>query len=354
MSLEADIKAEASALGFVLSGVALPQTPKHFPSYLTWLTEGCQAGMGYMARPYAVNTRRDPSQLLPGCCSILCLAMPYPPPAPAPPRGLNNPCGTIAAYAVLPDYHETLLVMLEKLISRIECLAGHPIKAYACVDTSPILEKDYAQQAGLGWIGRNSLLISPRYGSWLNLAEILTDLKLAPDQPFPEDPCLGCTHCVRACPTQALRPDRSVDARKCLSYLTVENRGSTPKAYQPLTGSRVFGCDLCQLACPHNQNFLFPNFNYVSLPRVNPYPELLAEFSLTEEAFKDKFQTTPIVRARYQGYRRNLAIALGNSGIQSAVPLLQQALQKEADPGVLDACRLALAQLASYSESEES
>lgn len=355
MSLEADIKAEAYALGFVLSGVALPQIPKHFPSYLTWLTDGCQAGMGYMARPDAIEARRDSSKLLPGCQSILCLAVPYPPPAQAPPYDHNHPCGGIAAYAVLPDYHKTLLGMLKKLIPRIEGLAGRPIKAYTCVDTSPILEKYYAQKAGLGWIGRNSLLISPQYGSWINLAEILTDLKLAPDQPFLEDLCLGCTRCVRACPTRALRPDRSVDARKCLSYLTVENRGSIPEGSQPLMGSHTFGCDLCQVACPHNQDLLFANFNYVSLPQVNPYPDLLAEFSLTKEAFKDKYQTTPVLRARYQGYRRNLAIALGNSGIQGAVPLLQQALQKEVDPGVLDACCWALAQLASKSaQSEES
>jgi epoxyqueuosine reductase len=348
MSLKDAIKAEADQLGFVLFRVAPAIPPPHYQAYQKWIEAGRQAGMGYLARPEAVAARSAPEQLLPGCQSILCVALPYPPPAPTSAESSDQTRGSIAAYAVLPDYHALLQEKLNALANRLPELAGKPVHTLVCVDTAPILEKDYAFMAGLGWIGRNSLLLTPKFGSYVFLGELLTDLKLEADQPLEGDPCAQCRLCLQACPTQALRPERFVDARRCLSYWTIEHRGPVPEELRRYIGTRIFGCDSCQLACPLNAQGTPGGFTYTQEVVIDPFPDLLAEFALTQPEWHAKCSQTPVTRAKYTGFRRNVAYALGNAGDLHAIPALQQALEQDPDPTVREACAWALRQLKTH------
>ena len=342
MTLEMQIKTEATRLGFNFCGITQPSRPLHYDTYLHWLAEGCHAGMTYLARPGALQKRADPHELLPGCQSILCLGMRYAPPRTSEPSESRPPLGYIAAYALSPDYHQEIAQRLENLIQEIKAMVDIPVQAKACVDTAPIMEKDYAQQAGLGWIGRNTCLINPMVGSYCFLAEVLLNLPLEPDQPYIEDGCANCTCCIDACPTNAIRPDRTIDARRCLSYLTIEHRGPIPEDLRPLMGKRIFGCDTCQVVCPYNQARNLDEHALTLTPILNPRPDLLESLLLSEDAFKKKYQQTALMRARYQGFRRNVAIALGNNPIPAAKPLLQDLSENDPDPLIRDACLWAL------------
>ena len=341
MPLKTLIKAEALKLGFVVCGVILPTQPETFSAYQAWIEAGFQADMGFLARPQSLSARQNPAAMLPGCRSILCVGLPYP--APSPSVATSQPGkGAIAAYALLPDYHIVLKTKLELLGARLSELAGRAAAYRACVDTAPILEKDAARRAGLGWIGRNSLLNAPGYGSYLFLGELLTDLELPPDAPLPGDPCANCRLCVDACPTQALRPNRSVDARRCLSYLTIEHRGAIPPGLRPKLGRRVFGCDTCQSVCPLNRGI---REGTESKAVISGFPDLLEEFSFSEAEWKAKYRATPVMRAGFAGYRRNLAIALANSRPPGAARALQAALESERAPELRETLLWALAQL---------
>jgi len=348
MSLKDAIKAEADQLGFVLFGVAPAVSPPHYPAFQAWISAGRQAYMAYLARPEALTSRSTPEQLLPGCRSILCVGLPYPPPLPPPAAEFEKFRGRIAAYATLPDYHNILASKLEALAARLPSLTGRNVRWHVCVDTAPILEKDYAFLAGLGWIGRNSLLLTPQFGSYVFLGELLTDLELEPAQPLEGDPCAACYQCVQACPTRALLPERSVDARRCLSYWTIEHRGPIPEELRPLLGKRIFGCDSCQMACPLNAQLKQPGFTYAQNMVIEAYPDLLEAFNLSQEAWEAKYGQTPVTRAKYAGFRRNVAYALGNAHVLQAEPLLQQAREQDPDPTVQEACTWALKQLKTY------
>ena len=348
MSLKDAIKAEADQLGFVLFGVAPSASPPHYPAYQAWIRAGRQAGMAYLARPVALTSRSTPEQLLPGCRSILCVGLPYPPPLPLPAAEPEKVRGIIAVYATLPDYHNILASKLEALAARLPSLTGKNVHWRACVDTAPILEKDYAFLAGLGWIGRNSLLLTPKFGSYVFLGELLTDLEMEPDEPLQGDPCAQCYQCVQACPTRALLPERSVDARRCLSYWTIEHRGPIPEELRPLLGERIFGCDSCQVACPLNAQPSPAAFTYAQDAIIEAYPDLLEAFTLSQEAWEAKYGQTPVSRAKYAGFRRNVAYALGNAHALQAEPALQQACEQDPDPVVWEACAWALSQLKTH------
>lgn len=345
MQLEAIIKTEASRLGFKLSGFTQPDASPHYPAYLTWLEDGCQADMAYMARPDAVMKRRDPRALLPDCQSILCLALSCPSPRLHPKPTCDRPLGRISAYAWGENYHEVIRGKLQQLTAFIQAQAGTPVHAKACVDTAPILEKDFAQLAGLGWIGKNSCFITVEFGSFVFLAELLLNLPLQPDQPQQIDPCEGCLRCHLACPTKAIRPDRSIDARRCLSYLTIEQSGSIPAILRPYLEDRIFGCDTCQSVCPHNCSMQNADFDDAFTPKIDPYPDLISELTLTEEDFKRKYQGTPVLRAKRQGYLRNVAIALGNQPYPTAIQPLTDLLHSDPAPVIQDSCRWALANI---------
>ncbi len=286
--------------------------------------------MNYLAGERARACRRDPRQILPECRSILVLGIPYPPPSVAPPAEEDGPPrGRVASYAWGQDYHLVLPERLRALVAFIEAQAGGPLPHRIYTDTVPLLERDLAQRAGLGWIGKNTCLINPRFGSTFFLAEILLGLDLEPDPPFEADRCGTCRRCIEACPTGCILPDRTLDARACISYLTIENKGEIPERLRPALGEWVFGCDICQAVCPWNR-FAPPEVDpaFAPLPGL-PRPDLIAALNLDPQTFNRQFKTSPIQRARRRGYRRNAAVALGNLGRAEAIPALAQACQDE-------------------------
>lgn len=320
-SLKQSIKHEAHRLGFTLAGVTTPDPPAHYTDFEQWIAHGYHGQMHYLADDRARARRADPRLILPECQSILALAIPYHPPLPRP----DPTQGVVAAYALGNDYHDALPARLQALVAFIETQVGRPVPNRWYTDTGPLLERDLATRAGLGWIGKNTCLINPRHGSYFLLAEILLGLPLDPDPPFTTDHCGTCTRCLDACPTQCILPNRTLDARRCISYLTIEHKESIPPDLREKLGNLVFGCDICQQACPWNR--FAPPGDPAFAPRQGaPHPDLRAELSLTAHDFNQKFKGSPIKRAKRRGYLRNIAIALGNSADSRALPALQDAL----------------------------
>lgn len=323
------IKEEARRLGFPLAGVTTPDPPPHGPAYEHWLAMGRHGSMAYLATERARQSRLDPRRLLPECRSILVLGIPYAPPQAIPPLEDGRPRGRVAAYAWGQDYHDVLPARLRALTDFIETRLGGPRPHRIYTDAGPLLERDLAQRAGLGWIGKNTCLINPRFGSTFFLAEILLGLDLEPDPPFTADRCGTCTRCLDACPTGCILPDRTLDARACLSYLTIENKGEIPPELRPALGEWVFGCDLCQIVCPWNR-FAPQQVDPAFAPRPErARPDLSAELRLDAAAFNRTFKTSPIRRARRRGYLRNVAVALANSGHPEAAAALAHASEDE-------------------------
>jgi epoxyqueuosine reductase len=235
----------------------------------------------------------------------------------------------VAAYAWGDDYHTVFPPRLKELVTFIEEQVGHSVPNRYYTDTGPLLERDLAQRAGLGWIGKNTCLINPKQGSYFLLAEILLDLELEPDLPFSTDYCGTCTRCIQACPTECILPDRTIDARRCISYLTIELKGDIPEEMRPMLGDWVFGCDVCQMVCPWNR-FASPEGNASFAPRPGvPTPNLIRELELTPENFNRKFKNSPLKRAKRRGYLRNVAVAAGNSEDEQAIPGLEEAQNDE-------------------------
>jgi epoxyqueuosine reductase len=325
------IKAEAFRLGFSLAGITLPEMPPHFSVFVRWLEAGRQAGMGYLATERSVARRADPRQVLPGARSAVMVALPYalPDTAQASPGQ-----GRVAAYAWGADYHDVIPQRLAALVAAVEGWVGHAVHQRAYTDTGPLLERDLAQQAGLGWIGKNTCLIHPRMGSYFLLAEILLDVELEPDAPLDHDFCGSCHRCIDACPTGCILPDRTIDAGRCISYLTIENKGEIPADLRPAMGNWVFGCDVCQQVCPWNLRFGGSPPDAGLAPRQDvPTPNLAEEIGLTPQEFNRKFKDSPIQRPHRRGYLRNVAVAMGNLADPGLVPSLVGAL--EDDPEAL-------------------
>jgi epoxyqueuosine reductase len=322
-SLTIAIKQAARELGFDVVGIsALPlgraSSPAHDPSSSPtgdlfgrlneWLRRGFHATMAWMARD--PDRRADPTLVLPGCRSIISVGMNYYTDQRADERPGN---GRVARYAWGHDYHHILGDRLTQLVEHLNTLApDNRHRAY--VDTGPVMEKAWAQQAGLGWIGKHSNLVSPQFGSWLLLGEVLTTLALDQDEPG-TDLCGTCTLCIQACPTGAITEPYVVDAGRCISYLTIELRGTAPSLADDLRqalGNRIFGCDDCLDICPYNlqaEPTSEPGFQSTSLTRA---PSLLTMAKMTEQTFAATFKQSPIRRAKYAGLQRNVAWAMLN------------------------------------------
>lgn len=334
------IKERARQLGFPLAGVTTPDPPSHVDFFQNWLQAGYQASMDWIATERSLERRADPREILPECRSILVLGSPYPAP-----RG-NVEGGNIAAYALNQDYHDVLGERLQELVKAIEGWAGVPVPNRWYTDTGPILEKELAMRAGLGWIGKNTTLINKEYGSYFFLAEILLGIDLIVDTPLTENHCGECTRCLITCPTRALREPYTLDANRCISYLTIEHQDEIHESLRSHMGDWIFGCDICQLICPWNKpGQEAPNILGEFLPRE----ELLAvdpieELGLTQQEFSARFQGSPIKRAKRRGYLRNVAIALGNRGEEDAAQELERALKDE-EPLVREAARWALEEI---------
>jgi epoxyqueuosine reductase len=349
VNLKKAIEKQARHLGFSLIGITTGEALPHADVFETWLGQGRQGEMAYLDTPHSRACRGHPNELLPGCRSVLVLGMHYPAPAPLKKNLKNNPIphGRIAAYAWGVDYHHSLPNQLQNLVEFIEGQVGHTVSNRWYADTGPVLERELAQRAGLGWIGKNTCLINPYGGSYFLLAEILLGIELEPDPPFTADRCGTCTRCITACPTGCIMPDRTLDARRCIAYLTIELKASIPIELRPLMDGWVFGCDVCQLVCPWNR---FANSEVEA--EFNPapisiYPDLLSEIMLTQIDFNQRFRHSPIRRTKRRGYLRNVAVALGNLCYSEAVVPLSQVLLEDPEPLVRSHAAWALGQIGS-------
>ncbi|NPV77730.1 MAG: tRNA epoxyqueuosine(34) reductase QueG [Anaerolineae bacterium] len=331
-----NIQTEAARLGFAWIGLTRPQPPAHYAVYTRWLELGRHGDMTYLAGERGRQLRAQPGLALPGAQAILALGFPYPKPPPAPPADF----GRIASYAYGEDYHRFILPKLELLRARISALAGMPINARGYTDTGPFLEREFGMQAGLGWIGKNTCLINPTYGSYLFLAELFIDLELEESSPFKDDRCGTCQRCIQACPMSCILSDRTLDARRCISYLTIENKGVIPPELRARLGNWVFGCDICQIVCPWNR-FHHP-ISAVIFPDHVRFPPLQEEIHLTPAQFNQKYKNSPIQRPRRRGYLRNVAVAIGNSNNPRLIPDLAETLAQEPEPLVRGHCAWAL------------
>jgi len=330
----------ARECGFNLSGIA--QAVPHIDAirYQSWLAEGFSGEMRYLA-DHRAEKRADPKTLLPSAESVLCLGMLYNGPEPYSTEFDDYERGWIARYAWGEDYHDLIRNRLQHLAERLLELESFEFKV--CCDTAPLLERSYAREAGLGWIGKNTCLIHEGKGSWFFLAEILTSLRLPPGNP-PPDRCGSCTRCIDACPTDAIVPldnGWAVDSRRCISYFTIELRGAIPESGRPLIGNHVFGCDICQDVCPWNRRA--PVTAEAAYGPVHFAPPLEKLGALTEAEFRDMFRGSPVSRARYSGFLRNVAVAMGNAGTAKFREPLER-MAESADALVAEHARWALSQ----------
>jgi epoxyqueuosine reductase len=338
--LKQAIQDKARQLGFSLTGVTIPTPPPHYSTFEHWLAQGRHGTMDYLASERSLTRRADPRQILPECKSILVLATPYHPPSRAE-QSNNEFEAHIASYARGADYHDVIPVRMQALVQFIEEQVGGPIKNRYYTDTGPILERDLAQRAGIGWIGKNTCLINPKQGSYFFISEILLNLELEPDPPFTTDHCGTCTRCIQACPTQCILPNRTLDATKCISYLTIELKDDIPAELRDKIGDWVFGCDICQQACPWNR--FAPEGDSAFQPNTPPQT-LTEELSLTPQAFNQRFKQSPVKRTKRRGYLRNVAIAIGNTGTVHHLPVLQNALNDE-EPMIREHAQWAIGQI---------
>jgi epoxyqueuosine reductase len=348
-SLETRIKEQAHRLGFELAGIAPATRADGFDRLRDWLDQGFAGAMEYMHRH--VEARGHPSSILPEVRSVVMVGMNYKPPvatsglASRPQsslqaRPLAATSGQVACYARGADYHDVLRQRLNQLL---DWLRGEvpECRGRGVVDTAPLLERDCARRAGLGWFGKNTMLLNKRLGSYFFLGALLLDLDLAPDPPHETSHCGTCTACLDACPTQAFVGPGWLDSRRCISYLTIELRGSIPEELRPQLGEWVFGCDICQEVCPWNRKApagTEPAFQ----ARADLEPVDLVELlGLSEEQFRQRFRGTALTRAKRRGLLRNAALVLGNRGDPAALPALRRALT-DPEPLVREAARWAV------------
>jgi epoxyqueuosine reductase len=313
--LKSALVAEAERLGFDSCRIARCESPAHAAEFREWLSAGAAGEMDWMGRSEA--KRSDPAQVLPGARSVVVLALNYW-------RDESQRArGKIARYAVGDDYHDVIAPKLRQLDSFLQEHGGIQ-KCY--VDTGPILERDFAAAAGIGWHGKSTMLIDQKLGTWFFLAEILTTLELPADEPQAER-CGTCTRCVDACPTGAITPHR-LDARRCISYLTIELKGAIPVELRSLIGDRIYGCDDCLDACPWNR-FAVASRESAFAARDAVKMPLRDYLALDDQQFRALFRGSPIKRIKRRGFLRNVCVALGNIGDESDLPALKRAA---ADP----------------------
>ena len=305
------------SLGFQQTGISDIDLGRHEEYLGAWLSRGFHGGMGYMERH---GTRRSrPQELHPGTTRVISARMDYLPESGGDVEALlKEPSkGVVSRYALGRDYHKMMRKRLQKLAQQIEEYAG-PFGYRVFVDSAPVLEKALAEKAGLGWIGKHTNLINKRAGSWFFLGEIFTDLPLPTSQPA-DNHCGACNSCIDICPTRAIVAPYTVDARRCISYLTIELRGSIPAELRPLMGNRIYGCDDCQLVCPWNR-FARHTQEQDFAPRHGlDTPDLIDLFQWSEEQFLKRTEGSAIRRIGHQSWLRNIAVALGNATTSKAV-----------------------------------
>lgn len=305
------IKAQAYGLGFDLVGITTLGPAETAGAFDEWVAKGYAGEMHYL--PRGAEKRRDSRLPVPGAVSAVVVGMSY---------GGREPAGPVARYARGEDYHDVMVSKLRELQRWVGERAGREVAGKAYVDTGPILERDLARRAGLGWFGKNTMLVNPRAGSFFFLGCLLLDLELEPDAPFEADRCGSCTRCLDACPTGAFVGPREMDATRCISYLTIELKGAIPEALREGVGDRLYGCDVCQDVCPWNVRFssslpdespFAPRVALGTLDGVKDARTLARELlAMSQAEFSAAFKGSPMKRAKRRGLARNAAVALGN------------------------------------------
>ena len=338
MKLSRLARAHAFALGFDLVGIAELGPAETAAAFEDWVDAGLSGTMSYLERGAA--KRRDTRLPLPGTTHAVVVALDY---------GGKEPSGPVARYARGDDYHDVMEEKLRALHVRLERDAGRTIAGKPYVDTGPILERDLARRAGLGWFGKNTNLLNPRLGSFFFIGALVLDAALVPDAPFDGDRCGSCTRCIDACPTDAIVAPRRLDATRCISYLTIELKGDIPVELRERIGELVYGCDICQDVCPWNVKFARPN----TVPEFAPRPVLASNdaraiarelLAMSQEEFREAFRGSPMKRAKLRGLKRNAAVVLGNVGTADDVDGLAR-LPHDSEPLVREHAAWALARL---------
>jgi epoxyqueuosine reductase len=335
--VKAAIRNRAAQLGFDGCRFTTAEPPASAGRFIAALHDGRHAGMAWLER--TAGRRVDPDLVLPGARSVIVLAASYGSTASAG-SGSAAGSGVIARYARHSDYHDLLAGPLRELTALVNELGGPGTHSLWYVDTGPLLERDLAERAGIGFIGKHTNLISRSLGNWFLLAEILTTLAVEPDPPEPNR-CGSCRRCLEACPTQCITAPFTLDARRCISYLTIELKGAIPEELRPLLGRRIFGCDDCLEACPWNR---FAREGRLMKAHERPdldQPALLELLALDEAGFRARFAGTPILRAKRRGLLRNVCVALGNVGDPAALAALENA-SADREPLVAEHARWAL------------
>lgn len=306
LPLEAQLKAQALGLGFDLAGITRLGAATTHPQFTDWLARGYHGEMDYLQR--GADLRADTTRPEPGMRSALVVALDY---------GGKQPDGPVARYARGADYHRVMWDRLDEVLQWLREQHGREIRGRAYVDTGPILERDLARAAGLGWFGKNTMLIHPKLGSFFFLGALFVDLDLTPDEPFSEEHCGSCTRCLEACPTQAFVEPGVMDARRCISYLTIESRSEIPDAFRAAVGEHIYGCDICQDVCPWNVKFareqgdsaLAPTSPVAGKDARRLSTELQA---MDEAAYREAFRHSAMKRAKLPGLQRNARVVLEN------------------------------------------
>lgn len=316
----------AREAGLDLIGVAPVGESPHWTNYCDWVGHGYAADMAYLTRADAILKRKDPRHILPGTRSVLVVAASYGTGRVQQPRSFE---GLLSRYAWGEDYHRWMLKRLKSLVRQISLQAGAPVETRCYVDTGPILERAWAQLAGLGWIGKNACLINPRFGSYIFLGVVLINRDFETSLKKAMPTCGSCSLCIEACPTGALVAPGVLDANRCLSYLTIENRGSIPVELRPMLGNRVFGCDICQDVCPWN------TMRAEQHQAQTPYQSTLAlreVLELDAEGFRRRFRHSPLWRATPEGLARNAAVVLGNQRGSAVTEYVQRMAETHPSP----------------------
>lgn len=340
-SRENIVRGYATGLGFDLVGITTAEPfLRDEQAALERVQAGLMDGLGWYTEERVRRANR-PEVLLEGAQSVISLAISYnsgPPDADG-----SGPKGKIARYAWGDDYHDVIKKRLRQFCEGLEARLGEPVRTRIFVDDGPMNDRAAAERAGVGWFGKNTNILTPSHGSWVFLAQVVTDLKLSPDEPLKKT-CGSCVLCIDACPTGAIVGPYVIDNRKCISFLTIELRGPIPKDLRPLIGDWVFGCDICQDVCPVNRKAtqtLEPAFQQ---RHDFSAPELIPLLELDEEGFRERFRNSAIKRAKHVGLQRNVCVALGNIGDAIAVPALAKALESDS-PLVRDHAAWALGRI---------
>ncbi len=312
VALEGMVKAQAYGLGFDLVGITTLGPMETAGIFEEWIAKGYAGGMDYLSRGAA--RRRDSRLAFGGTTTAIVVGLDY---------GGREPSGPVARYARGDDYHDVITERLNALHDWLQLELGHSIAGKAYVDTGPILERDLARRAGLGWFGKNTNLVNPRLGSFFFIGSLLLDLDLVPDSPFEADRCGSCTRCLDACPTDAFVEPRVLDSTRCISYLTIELKGDIPDAFHGAIGSNVYGCDICQDVCPYNVKFAreLREPAFAARPAIrDKNPETLARelIAMDDDEFRSAFKRSPMKRAKRRGLARNAAVVLGNGASRPA------------------------------------